>query len=134
MGSSAVVYLLVFGLWKLLRGVHSLLRGACNGLERWYHVDRFSVAPLQLSAIQAGIHTRLYIHRLTRDLQMTLKPQPYHSDPDPVASCIYVGPPDAGQYDVAIEMAAAGQKPLWSIDVRFARDPESVIKLLRISR
>ena len=47
MGSSAVVYLLVFGLWKLLRRVRSLLRGACSDLEHWYHVDRFSVAPAQ---------------------------------------------------------------------------------------
>lgn len=133
MGSSAVVYLLVFGLWKLLHGVRSLLRGACSDLERWYHVDRFSVAPPQLSATQAGIHTRFYIRHLTRDLQMTLKLQHYHSDPDPVASCVYVGPPDAGQYDVATEMAAAGQLPLWSIDLRFARDPESVMKLLRVS-
>jgi hypothetical protein len=134
MGSSAVVYLLVFGLWKLLREVRSLLRGACSDLEHWYHVDRFSVAPPQLSEAHAGIHTRFYIRRLTRDLQITLKLEPYHSDPDPVASCIYVGPPDAGQYDVATEMAAAVQLPLWSIDVRFARDPESVVRLLRISR
>ena len=107
MGSSAVVYLLVFGIWKLLRGIRSLLRRACDDLERWYHVDRFSVAPPAPSAAQAGIHTRSHIRRLARDLQITLKTYPYQSDPDPVASCLCVGPPDAGQRDVAAEMAHA---------------------------
>ena len=134
MGSSAVVYLLVFGLWKLLRGVRSLLRGACRDLERWYHVDRFSVAPPQLSVTQAGIHTRFYIRHLARDLKMTLTAHRYHSDPDPVASCVFVGPSEAGQYDVATEVAVALQLPLWPIDVRFACDPGSIIKLLRVSR
>src|SRR4030095_11359600 len=113
MGSSAVVYLLVFGLWKLLRGVRSLLRRACDDVERWYHVDRFSVAPPQLSPAHTGIHTRLHLRSLARDFQMTLTPQHYHADADLVASCIYVGPPDAGQYDVATEMAAALRLPLW---------------------
>lgn len=134
MGSSAVVFLLVFSIWKLLRGVRSLLRGACDDLERWYHVDRFSIASSVPSTAQAGIHSRPHIRRLARDLQMTLKPHPYQSDLDPVASCLCAGPPDAGQRDVAAEMAHAMGLPLWSIDVRFAPDTESVVELLRGSR
>jgi len=134
MGSTAVVYLLVFGLWKLLRGVRSLLRGACDDLERWYRIDRFSIAPPAPSAAHAGIHTRLHTRRLARALLTTLTPHPYQSDLDPVASCVFVGPSDAGQYNVATEMAAAVRLPLWSIDVRFARDPERVITLLRDAR
>jgi hypothetical protein len=67
-------------------------------------------------------------------LKVTLTAHRYHSDPDPIASCVFVGPSDAGQYDVATEVAVALQLPLWSIDVRFARDPGSIIKLLRVSR
>ncbi len=134
MGSTVVVYLLVFGIWKVFRGMISLLRRACDDVERWYHIDRFSLAPPQLSPAHAGIHTRLYIRRLARDFHMTLTPHHYHADADLVASCIYVGPPDAGQYDVATEMASAMRLPLWSIDVRFARDPEHVIEQLRVSR
>ena len=134
MGSTAVVYLLVFGLWKLLRGVRSLLREACDDLERWYHIDRFSIALPTLSAAHAGIHTRCHMRRLARQLQMTLAPGPYQSDFDPVASCLFVGPSDAGQREVAMEMAAAVRLPLWSIDVGFARDPEHVFTLLRDAR
>jgi len=132
MGSLAVVILLVFGISKLLRGIRSLLQSACDDLERWHHLDDRPYVPIaERSSAQAGIHTRLNIRRLARELQQMTEARASTFDPDPVTVCLFVGPPDAGQTDVARAMASAVGVPLLSVNLHVTSDTESFSRLLR---
>ena len=50
---------------------------------------------------------------------------------DPITLCLCVGPPDAGQREIAHEMASALGVPLLSIDLRKVHDAAHVIHRLR---
>jgi hypothetical protein len=132
MGSLAVVFLFMFGIGKLLRGARYLMQSACDDLERWYHLDDRPYEPIvPRSCAQAGIHTRLAIRRLVREMQQMTNTRAGYVDADPIALCLCVGPPDAGQRDMAREMASAVGVPLLSIDLRDVHDAASFLHLLR---
>lgn len=132
MGSLAVVFLLISCLGKLLRGARYLVHSACHDLERWYHLDDRPYEPIVTPPFaQAGIHTRLAIRRLVREMQFMTDARSGYVDADPIALCLCVGPPDAGQREIAGEMANALGVPLLYIDLRKVHNAARVIHLLR---
>jgi hypothetical protein len=122
MGSLAVVFLFIFCLGKLLRGARYLVHSACLDLERWYHLDDRPYEPIVTpSFAQAGIHTRLAIRRLVRVMQFMTDVRSGYVDADPIALYLCVGPPDAGQREIAREMACAGGSIVFAH--QFAKGP-----------
>ena len=132
MGSLAVVFLLIFCIGKLLRGARYLVHSACHDLERWYHLDDRPYEPIVApSFAQAGIHTRLAIRRLVRELQRITDTRAGNIHAEPLALCLCVGPPNAGQREIAREMASAVGAPLLTINLRKVHDAAYVIHRLR---
>jgi hypothetical protein len=132
MGSLAVVFLLIYCFGKLARGARYLVHSACHDLERWYHLDDRPYEPIVASSFtQAGIHTRLAIRRLVREMQRITDTRAGSVNADPIALCLCVGPPNAGQRAVACEMASMIGVPLLSLDVRKIKDTARVIHRLR---
>lgn len=132
MGSLAVVFVCVFGGYKLLRLLTRAVHSACDELERWYHqLDDRSREPLPtVSPIPAGIHTRVQVQRLARDMLAVGGPEALDADRDPVASCLFVGPRNAGQPQVAKAMAVAVGLPMEQFNIGSLRNDQQVTQFL----